>query len=384
MGAIILLIIVMEWKRSQKLKVILSATVPAIGVILLYLFLFWVSIGRIEISVGNKSWTAFENNQASFSNPSGINSREETRRIYGTREENDGSVLRAIGRKPAAFIERIVVNILRLPESFLQFFGKRLAPIIGLCAIFGFFLLLRNREHLLLLASIMWSIPALVSLGFLPRHFIPQITPLIIILSSIGVFGIFHRYSSPKQRIIFLSLNLLLVLYGWIDAKLAFLASGFIIASATLLIIMMYSIGQKEFTNKAIPFLVLLSAGLILRGSYTFPDFPSLGKSSREQAVHYLQANLPQNSKVFTSVPLIAVAASMVDVRNLDGDDEIPDARSLNNALRFEGVEAVIVDSIFPFSSDTIDELIDEGSGEFFQLGFRDDKGIISIFLIPD
>jgi len=384
MGAVILLIIVMEWIHSQKFKVVLSAIVPAIGVILLYLLLFWISIGKVEMSVGNKSWDSFEVNQVSFSNPNGLNSREETQRLYGSREANDGSIFRAISRNPAAFIERIIVNISRLPESFLQFFGKRLAPVIGLCAVFGILLLLRKREYLLLLAVILWSLPALVSLGFLARHFIPQVTLWIIILSSIGLFSIFRQNSSPKERIIFLSLNLLLVLFGWLGAKLAFLTAGFVIASATILIIMINSSRQKEFTNKATPFLILLSAGIILRGSYKFPDFPSVGKSAREQAVYYLQANLPEHSNILVKVPLIPVAAGMVDVRSLDADGEIPDANSLSTVLRNQGLDAVVVDSIFPFSSGRIRQLLEEGRGEYFQLGFRDDDGIVEIFLISD
>ncbi len=392
--AVALFILLLEWKRLPRLKVVASVLLPAIGVLLCYLVLYWSSIGRIKLEVGAKAWTAFENNQPILMEGSapiltegaGSGSSEETQRIFGTREENQGSVIKAISRNPFAFAQRVLINILHLPEYFLVFFGKRQGPIILLLALVGLQKLLREREFPFLMAIALWSIPAVISLGFLSRHFIPQMTPILLIFSALGLAAIYDISPRSIRKTAFLIILILFMIYALVDTKPAFLVAGFVFGAATLLILVLDIAAKPDQLGITTSFMFILAAGIILRGPYRFPDMPRIGESPREQVVHYLQESFPKGSKIFSRVPLTVLAAEMIDVhsRDIDIGTNIQSGEDLAAALQAEDINAIILDPIYPFSPGQINAYFEQGIGEYFELGFRDDSGTLKILILLD
>ena len=91
--------------------------------------------------------------------------RQEARRLFGTEEENNSSVLRAILRNPGAFGLRIWANAKGIPWSYFYFFGKTQGFVLLFFSAWGVYTLIRKRAYLLLLILFLWPLHAVHPLG---------------------------------------------------------------------------------------------------------------------------------------------------------------------------------------------------------------------------
>jgi len=371
-------------KEGEQRRRLIRALAPSLLILVAYLVSVRLSTGTFELGIAGKSWDSFEVNQSVLTDGDLQLARKETRRLFGTAEENNGSVLRAILRNPLAFVERIRANTLAAGEYYLTFFGKRLGAAILLLAAWGVVAILQRREAWLLAVLGVWSVPALVSLGFLVRHLVPQVSLVILILAAIGVEQVFRPARQPHPAIAMLGSAILLTTAGAVAGLPAFTAAGFVLAAAMGLLRAIGPTLDRSEMRLPTSLLILLAGALILRGPYSFPDFPPLGQSPRDRALLALAQAIPAGSPVLVGAPLPALAAGMIDIRLAD-DLRQPSRAGLDAALRAQGVRAIYLDRGYPIRPGEIETWVREGIGTRYQLIYLDrDQGIQILLVDPD
>lgn len=366
-------------RRHALGRLLLAALLPSFTILAVYMLISFISSGSLDLGVGAKSYDSFEVNQPVMEG-GGLGPREEAERLFGTAEENQGSVLRAILRNPMSFVVRILANAMEIPSIYLSFFGKRLGPVLLLFAIWGAYVLVRKRGTLVLGIMFLWALQPLISLGFLPLHLVPQIGYLPLVLGAIGMGHALGSEVSDTQRRAHLLVAILLAAYGLLDNKLALLMGGLVMVFVLGLAWLMHSRNEIPRTAEAFSLLLLLAAGLILRGSYHFPDFPVLGKSPEEKAVHVMQAELPPGSKVLIQIPGPALAAGMKPVKLTGPHEEGMTVDELQTMLRSEGIGAIYVDRRYKMDP-VLSRLLDSVWGKCLEGGHATGAGPIRLFL---
>jgi len=351
-------------------RILATALGPSLAILGIYALVGFGLTGDLHhLDLGGKAWDSFEVNQSVLTGGDLEQGRLETRRLFGTQEENNGSVLRAVSRNPAAFARRIVANIGGIPDSYFAFYGKRLGPALLLLSGWGIYRLFRRREVWPLLALGLWTVPAFVSLAFLPRHLVPQVSYLPIVLASAGLCVPFVAESSQTERLLFTLSVAAFTLVGWFGLKPALVLGGVMMLVSLSIIWLQRDLLAQDGRTPVVPFLIMFAAALILRGEFAYPNYPRAGASSMEQVVHLMQASLPPGSIVLERVPLPALAAEMVALESSAlaeaSHPALQSPAALCAWLREEDVKGVYLDQSLISSAGHLADLVNRlvGSG---------------------
>jgi hypothetical protein len=376
------LAILLAGSRYGAPKLASAILLPFAVLIGIYLLLFRLSSGSFDLGMAEKAYDSFEVNQSVLTGGNLGEGRLESIRLFGSAEQNQGSVVRAILRNPPAFGMRILANLRTVPDSFFFFFGKRQGPMLVFFAFWGVYHMLHRRSWRILAMSAAWVAPSTISLGFLATHLVPQVAFLFIVFAAMGIGHVCSRDRSRGEKSIFLALSALLAGYGWADHKPAVLMGGLIVMVAIALGWIATRPNWGLDTEAAAPALILLCAGLILRGPYSFPDYPSIGGSEEEQAIHYMQREIPEWSQILVHWPLPAIASGMVDVGMGEVPEDIATAEAFVDWLASQDIRAVYHDNYFVPGPDLI-RLIEESEGRFLDRGFLSQDGRIRVLVFP-
>ncbi len=382
-GTLAVLALIIGWRRQPALKILAACVLPALGLLSCLLLVNLVHSGDLNLGVGNKSYESFEMNQSILTGGDVEKARQDAQRLFGTQAQNHGSVVRAILRNPGAFWLRIVANAKGIPWSFFYFFGKTQGFVLLLFSVWGLYTLIRKRAYTLVMILLIWPLHAAIPLGFLAKHVIPQTYYLPMLLGAIGIAAAFSKEALPFERGILFAGSALVGLFSWVDHKPAFLF-GMILVTAILAIAWLLRVaGQASGNANLTPVMLLLLAGLILRGPYSFLGYSPLGKSGEEQAVYSMEKSLPLRTKILVPFPLPAVAAKMVDVTMSDVPKNIKTAGDLWQWLKDKNIGAAYVDDRYPVSP-SIAALLEAGSGTYFKHGYESEDKKVRIYLVKE
>ena len=382
-GTLVVLSLATGWRRQPLLKILAVSILPAMGILACLSLVNLVNEGNLNLGISNKSYESFEMNQSILTEGDTEQARQEARRLFGTEEENNSSVLRAILRNPRAFSARIWANAKGIPWSYFYFFGKTQGFVLLFFSAWGVYALIRKRAYTLMLILLLWPLHAGIPLGFLAKHVLPQTYYLPMILGSIGIASAFDLDLHTIERAALLILSALCCIYSWVDHKPAFLYGSILVAAIFGLTWLFRARWQSSGTVRLAPMMLLLMAGLILRDPYPFPDYAMYGKSSEELAVHYMEKSLPLRTKVLAPFPLPAVAAKMVDVTMSSVPKDIDATRELWKWLTEKNIAAAYVDDHYPINKN-IATLLESGLGQYFELGFKSKDRQVRVYLVKD
>ena len=369
------------WRKLPVIKVLLAAWLPALCVLGVFFISSLILVGHPNLGVSAKSYDSFVWNQAVLTNWDLEVAAQETERLFGTEEENQGSVLRAISRNPGAFALRILANAKTIPENYLVYFGKKLGAVLLMFAAWGVFILFRRRAFIPLGISLFWVLHAVVPLGFLALHIVPQVSYLPFIFGAIGIAGAFDPNSSRVDRRLFLIFLLVLLLGSWAGGKPAFAVSFLLVGLAWGLSWFVQGLVKLPHPSGQLLVFLMLAAGLILREPFHFPNYPVLGQTSPEQAIHYLGQALPSQTRVLVSSPIQAIAAQMSYVQIFKAPDTITTVEQLSSWLKQEDVRAVYLDRNRRGRNEIFD-LMETGFEAYFERAFVSEDQRIRIFWV--
>lgn len=382
LGILLILAIFLGRRRHSYIKIVMACLLPAMAILSLYLLSSILMNGEINLGLGAKSYLAFEDNQPLPPNVRYEDRFDYARSLFGTPEENNGSVLRAILRNPLAYGKRLIETAKQEQDYYLSFFGKKMGLPMLLFSAWGTFALIKRKQTVPLFLAILWAFPATVSLTFLPRHLVPQTCYLPLLLGCVGISFAFDNKLRRGMKVALLGSFVLILTIGLLGSKPAFLAGSLMIIIVLCLVGLLGSFAQdSDGFGRAKALLLLLAAGLILHGPYPFPNYPKLGVSREELAVHFLEEQYPSMTPVLVQVPLPAVAARMaaIDMGNVPVEIATPD--DLWFWLRDIGIPVVYVDShvrLFP----QVTDLTNDDVSELFDLVYTSEDGEIRIYQV--
>jgi hypothetical protein len=370
---LLLFALIFNKKRHQWYKLVLVGITPIICTLLLYALISFLTLGFVDLGLGNKSFESFEMNQAFLPGSKHEQAYFSGEEIFG---DHQNSVFKAVLNNPLAVGERALANVLKLPQSFLKFFGDQQGPIIFFFSLLGIFSLIKAKDHELLALLLVWPLHAFVSLIFLPRHIIAQISFVFIILAAIGITQFILLSKHRKPSWIFVVFSVLLVVISGLTQNKVLFTSAFFLFVIFLTKAMTDMVKIKALDVPYATIILFFMILMMLGSSFEFPARP-IGKSAPEQAIHHLQITLPENSIVMAPTPIVPIAAKMESVglpRNIDSTDGFISFLIENN------VSAVYIDSTLPYSYEIISATLDRYPEKFTSL-YESDDGSFQVFL---
>ena len=302
-------------------------------------------------------------------------------KLYGSGEENNYSVLRAIANNPGAYSIRLLAHFRKLPKLFFYSYGQRTTFLLLFLALGGLVELIRKREYSLLALLIVW--PAYLGVYFLTFFREGYLrTPFFIffIFGAIGVQALAENLANLKEKriwVIILTVTTLLALFTGIQA----LYFTTVLLLAAVLVIPLFKQADKQTTSGL---LILLLVGIILRPAFDPPVRKTLGEEPEVQGILALVQNLPVGSQVASGAPGAIWMARMepIDVADLDyGNVTTPEL--LYEQLKKDGVDAIYVDSYLANTNREIWRLMVPGIGKYYEnIYLSPGGGNIQVFLL--
>lgn len=378
-GTLAFIAVVTGRRYHSFLKLLASALLPAVSLLAVFFLTSLLTKGHLNMGTNEKAYDAFTMGQPTqqvFGDPA-----QDAASPFGTKEENRGSIFVAIARHPAAFANRVLGRALEQPGFFLGIYGKKLGPVMLLFSLWGVYTLIKRRSLPLLLILLFWPLHTLVALAFFANHIVPQSSFVLVILSAVGIASIF-RSDQPRGERVFLFLIALLIVFASLLFNLPAILVGGLLLAAVLAISWLVQPGQ-EINGRlpAVQLFILLCAGLILHGAYPFPNYPALGSSNEEQAIHYLHQEFEPLSKILSTSSYTMLAGRMTPVDVGDIPAEVTTAQELSMWLEARNIQAVYLDGRADVTPE-LAKVVESGLNDQFELGYGSDDGNVRIFLI--
>jgi len=387
-GVLVFLVILLNFKKRGFWQAFMAILLPFAILIGGYILGYGCLTGDFSLGTMERTYDNFESGQQIVFSGTGefnpvIESRLEARRLFGTPEENGYSVFNAIRRNPQEYIRRVKAALIRLPQDLLHAYGIRFTVLLLVLAGRGIFELIKRREIALLVILCLW--PAHLVTGLLITLFrvghlqFPYY--IVFVLASIGLFAALSNLKS-KFEVGWVSLLMLgLCVYSLLDNKLAIFygASVFLVG---FWIISLFLKGKNQ-AIKGSALLILLIAGIILRGNFPSPKVRDLGSDPKEQAILFMVENFPSKTTFAAGSPGVVWAADMGYAGLASWD--VPKDKTSSEFIEWmadQGIEAIYVDHDLYKVLPGIWKLIEPEIGLSLERVFQVDQGNYQVLTI--
>lgn len=349
---LVILLLVLSLPSKDWWRTLLAGVVPFVALVGGYVLFCGLQTGNFRLGTMERTYDNFESGQAAVFHGTGqmnavIEARLEARRVFGTPEENNYSVFRAIQRSPRVYAERLLVTIKALPRAVLHAYGIRFAVPVFLLALRGLVELLRRRELRLAACFLLW--PAHLVTGFLITLFREghlQFPYFVVLgLAAIGLARVLENIASRKEQLFFLISLVGFAAYGVVDRKIAVTYGAGVLLAALVVVGYVGRIRREMSALSPMMLLIVFCGGLVLRGGFPTPIVPGEGIDAKEQALEVLVESLEPGTPVAAGSPGVVWAAGMTYVGLAGGD--VPVHRTPDGFLAWmvsQGIRAVYVD----------------------------------------
>ncbi len=381
-------VLILGWKRQAWWRLLLAAVIPFLAFSAGYVLLRGAVTGDFDTGMSDRSYTAFEQGQemdmpvgdARFGAPT--ESYYVARELFGTPEENDYSVFRAIARNPAAYLRRLVNVLWSLPGLFLTAYYRRYAVFIAALALRGLVALIKQKKFSLAILHLLWVLPlsagiarTLVRVGYFRLFFF-----VVLSLAVIGVKALLDSLKTSREVLIWAggmgAVLALALMVG--DRHIQFSMTVFL---CWLLLAYLLSRRSDSLANwQPMALLLLFSAGLMLRGGFLIYAPRNLAERPREQASLALREVTAPEDYVLTCTPSVVFLAER-QVANFCGSD-IPEFQTSQDFILWmqaQHFSAIYLDSASP---GFFIELVRDQTGRALTQVFGTESGEASIFLV--
>lgn len=377
--------ILLGWRSRRVLAAALASILPFVWIVGGYMLVYGLRTGNYGLGTLERTYDNFEAGQEIvLANREGMNpvaaAKLEAQRAFGTAEENNYSVFRAIRRNPGMYLKRLKLLLRSLPENVLRAYGIRFAPVLFLLCLRGGWELVRRRHSMLLLLFLSW--PLHLASGFVITLFRPGhlLFPfyVVLVLAAIGLQAVVANLGT-RERFAWFSLLILITGAAILTDKLAIAyACGLFLAGLVAVHLATWPHAPVRYENAL---LVTLCVGLILHGPYPSPKIRVLGKEPKEQALLAMTEALPQDALVAAG-SLFPTAAKM-RLANLASTDiplDLPSEQFLS-WLRNQGIQAIYVDPTLYSDNPRLWSLIEPHIGHELERLISLDDGNIQILV---
>jgi hypothetical protein len=369
-ATLIVFVLILGRRHYKWVRLLLASLIPILIIMSLFFSTNLLTFGHLNIGTGSKSYESFQMNNAFLPGSENAQAFARGEDIFSTDEENNNSIFKAILHNPLATGERILANVLILPDLFLNFFGKLQGPIFAIFTIAGLLYLIKKKETATWLLLLIWPLHSLVSLLFLTRHIIPQMSYMFFMLSGIGITYLLRKKTSKIYWLVLLFMAVCLVGFSIIGHKPAFLAAG-------LLLTVVSVAGPLDRIGDTAKFRVM-PAFLLLVGMFAFGygfSFPSnvVGLSQDEIGAQQLQSEFPANSNILTSYHTVAIAGKAT---SFTLPSTVKTTEQFLEFLSEKDLDGIYVDSKIAYPSDVVLKTLDAYPDKFELVYLSTDNNI--------
>ncbi len=373
------LVISLKLSRTAFGKAIVVIAVPVVLVSGSYLLVARISVQEWLEAAKIRSYHAFEQGYWVVNKGSWEGEVEETRRIFGDPEDNDYSIIQAIARNPEIHVDRIRAMLATLPTLIITTYDKRIAPILFFLTAVGIYHYVKQREFKLLIPLLLWPLHLLVYfLTFFRDGYLLLPTCVVLVLSGVGIARLSSPNLSARERSTFLLILIALILISIFSNKPAFIAGLVVFLLGISLAWLAQGLISGIQAKSIITSIILLSAGLIIRDGYSFPDFRAVGSEGEEQAIAFMGSVLPQGSNVVVYNPLPALASRMTPVK----PERITTQEELRQWTAENAITAFFVDVTLCPGHTELCAAMDREVGGSLELAYTSQDGRVKVLLV--
>ena len=379
---VMLVVTVLMILRDQKIswRILPGLLTPFIMLVVSFILFYGLSTGDFDTGLAGRTFYNFESGHEVIYSQTGIfiptvSARLESQEAFGTPEENNHSVFRAILRNPPVYFERLRRSVPSFVKFTTRAYGHKFILIFGWLSLRGLIALIRDRHCPLAVMSILWFIP--LGVGWLNTFFREGyfLMPYFVVfsLSSIGLTRIIQNFDDKKEQIGIVIASSLLVLVSLVAGNTTMLYRGvlFILGLGLIYLLRLRIRDFSRWRNHAL--WLLLAVVLVMRGGYPSPELPDYGNSGLEQSVYFLQDHFQAGSHILSGAPANIWAARMI-YYGINAYD-IPDFADENEFLiwiQAQDIHALYIDQHFPAAyKDMALSLVGEGLEEIYTTSNR-------------
>jgi hypothetical protein len=370
---------------------ILGFIVPVIILVGGYVFIYGCQTGDFSLGTAERTYDNFEAGQiAVYSGEEGLNAavdaKREARRLFGTAEENDFSVMKAILRNPQAYLQRLSRVIQELPAQIIKAYSGKWVVLLTFWAAWGVIVLIRKRQWALLGLCILWFTPFMS--GFVITIFRTGhlLFPSLVVLSfgAVGLQDFTTRFKERRIRWIGLGVMLLLLVIGIIASELVVIYAVGLSVVAILLTWLGFMFLPERFRQPALPLLLFMVVGFILHGPFAGIKTGPAETSPEDQALLVMIDELPMGARVLAGSPGVIYAANMTYLGLSSTDVPIfTSVTDFSEWLVAQKVDAVYVDQSLTVDNHIYWVLLQELSGRF-HVAYEDPSGETQVWIASD
>lgn len=383
---LVLAALVLSLRDKYWWRIVLACTIPFTLIVGGYIMFAGLITGDFNPGITERTYANFEAGHEAIYNDPGrtnptIESYLEARRVFGTPEENDYSVFKAISRNPDVYLQRVKAIFRSFPNTLNEAYGIKFTVVLLLLATRGVWELIKRKEYKLIIVMGFWVTP--LAMGFINTIIRPGYLrfPYFILyaLACVGLHALVINLSSRGEIMGWLLVTFLLLITTLVTWKTAIFYGVFIFLIAILVVWYLNRL-YKTFDKLApLMLMVFFCAGLILHGNYPGPKKWQLGFNGDEAASQYMWESLPGDSVVLAGSPA-AVWMSRLSFGGLNSTD-LPTFESDADFGQWvcQNFDDIYIDhSISPYYLDLIEKRI----GKDFNRVFIADDGDFQVLQV--
>ncbi len=355
-GVLLIVTLVISIPSKKWTQNVFAVLLPFILLVGGYILVFGMATGDYGTGLPERTFNNFESgheiiySQSDIYSPT-VSARIESNQIFGTGEENDYSVFKAIRRNPAVYLHRLKQVVPNAINFAVKAYGNKFILIFVWLSVRGLIALIKRKHIAIALLSIFWFVPlgaGVINTFFREGYFMMPYF-VVFTLSSIGISEIIKNWDKTSEKIGLLASSLVVIVISIFARNMSMLFRGsiFIIGLGLLEILRRFDGQESSWRINAL--WVLFCAALFMRGGYVSPQIPSYGNSDIEKSVYSLQDVLPVESKVLAGAPANIWAARMTyyGINSFD-IPQFETAEEFYDWLTNQGVDAIYIDQHFP------------------------------------
>lgn len=350
-----------------------------------YFLLYGAVTGDFSLGTRERSYVAFQQGQAIDYQKDPTCTEKwlrcavlQAEQLYGSGQENNYSILRAISRNPQAFGHRFLKQVSLLPGYIYSIYGERTALLLFILAFRGLLELLRRRQGLLATLFLLW--PLTLAVYFLTFFRIGYFRLSYFVLYTLGAIGAAAFVEDARKRRSLLIWTALLAAVTlpaiWLDVRALYFTTVLLLAGIWFIRLL-----PEGRTAEVSALLVMLAIGLILRPVFDPPAPYDLVNGAEEQAAVVMQERLPRGSLVMAGAPG-GVWAARMEFQDANAYSALTSGADLYAALKEAGVKAIFVDPYLSNTNEHVWNLVEPGIGTWYESVYVGREGSVRVLLV--
>ncbi|MBN2381955.1 hypothetical protein JXQ70_03645 [bacterium] len=395
----VFIVFVLGLRSRSRGYTLMAAILPFSLVLSAYGLIYYLKYDDCRLQIKERTYLAFEQGQGVLYSEQYehgnifYEGQITARKLYGTPEQNNHSVFRAISRNPKRFLERLARTIRSIPErvlvsfgevhgwlSTVNSFGKGLGLIMMLLALRGLISLIEYKHYAQLALIMLWPLHLLpYLLTFFRDNYFLFDYYIVIYLASQGIERVVAAEQHLREKLLWGLILVSLSLYGFSAARPLLSCSTliFLLGLGLIWLIQKYNrSGQQNILVGPLMVIVLL---LCMRGSFPLPNHAAHNLSPSEKSVLFLKQHFSADTKIAGVTSSIILCADMEPVYLSIELRALTTEQALLDWLQEKQVRAVLLDATLEFEQPELYHLLKNQVGQSFTTVYHDPQACLSI-----